>query len=645
MIRYALGALALVLLIWVALVALPRAETGMLAETHAEGMDAARTVRSLVSSGPLSQDQFAKLSLTLATSLQQSDALLMVVDRQGVISKGTGDLAGKRITELDPLIEVDALYLDAEQARTLSGASLTFHAVGLSPGATLVLAMPAAKEQALTGQVSTTQLAILAAAALLVLVLLFRDGTTQAANPRQQQHALAKRILNGELPDDVPHTAADDEIIRALSHLIARAKENQHLGEQLLRSQKMEVIGTLAAGIAHDFNNVLGGISGALDLIRSETRSDDVLPDSEVIESMTQVAADCVRRGRDTVDRLLSFSRMDDERPEAVNVNLVVASVRKMCAHSFGKGIDVIAETLEEDVSVSSRRSDLEQALLNVCINARDAMQGEAGSLTLRVSKMGAEEVTARTGKNVASEHVVLLVRDTGAGISSENLKRIFQPFFTTKADGKGTGLGLPMAQRIAEEADGWIDVQSEQNVGTSFFFYLPVMSPQLDTAMICDLDIKPAEAAATNAPESRANMPAVSTASTTRVADEPRTILLIEDDNILRELTASHLKKCGYDILASETGEEGLKLYAEHRDSIDGVLLDLVLPGISGADVFGRLHADAPEVRVLLTSGSSDDELITKLLIDGCKGFLPKPYSLEELSSSVTNVLLTSAR
>jgi|GEM_PF-3636998 len=619
-----------------------------LTANHGEAPDASKAHRelciqtaesaaALLSRADLKDDQFAQLSKAIAAALGQPDAQLMVIDRQGIILKGANGVSGKRVSRMYESLNVDDLYLDFGESRVITGAGSDLHAIGLGRGATVVLAAsPPAPRQ---NSNSSRGLLLVALVATLILLLGSLKGTGSGANLEPLRTA-ASRILQGKVVSPVTDKPAGTEVIvDAFNLLNERAQQNEELEEQLLRSQKMEVVGTLASGIAHDFNNVLGGISGALDLIRSEITTPDVMPDTHIISSMARVAVDCVQRGRETVDRLLSFSRKNQQRKECVDVNVVIPSVRKMCVHTFDTRIEIIAETVEEDALICGHRSDLEQALLNVCFNARDAMDG-CGKLILRVAVQDADELRTRTSHQLtARRYVIILVRDDGSGMNSETMARIFQPFFTTKAKGKGTGLGLANAYRIIEDSGGWIDVQSKIGEGTSVFFYLPAESVAKDQAMLVGSFPDPVPI-----PDEQTQLGTPAPAPDTQPGSK-QTILIIEDDGILRELTASHLETLGFNVISTTTGEEALTAFDDNIGSIDGILLDLILPGISGEDVFKKIHKDSPETRFLVTSGSNNDDLITEMIINGCKGFLPKPYSLDELSASVTNVLLANGR
>jgi signal transduction histidine kinase/ActR/RegA family two-component response regulator len=477
--------------------------------------------------------------------------------------------------------------------------------------------------------IATRNITIMVGLGLLLFLLLAYEYKQRLRHRYNKiQHAV-KAIADGNYDVEVKVPRGSlRRLMGTINQLAEKMREKEALEEQLVRSQKMEVVGTLASGIAHDFNNVLGGINGALDLIKGECKEGASAVDLDMIEQMSDVAVDCVKRGRDTVDRLLSFSRKSEKQREVVDLNAVIASIKKICTHSFDKRIEVRLEPWGGLATVSGNRSDLEQAVLNLCINARDAMDG-TGQLTIKVGRVPESDLPLKRAK-AAGPHFCLLLKDTGCGMDAATIDQVFEPFFTTKEKGKGTGLGLAMVYRIVDDVSGWIDVDSAKGKGTTFSLYFPC--EVADDSMVMSVEVA-------------AELEAEHRESAAADAAGTETILVIEDDAILRELTVEYLQRSGYRALTAKDGGVGIEIFNEQLESIDGVILDLILPTLSGEIVFERMKQLDPDVRVLLTSGSSNDKLITHMLMTGCRGFLPKPYSLEELTAAVTNHLLPAGR
>jgi signal transduction histidine kinase/CheY-like chemotaxis protein len=555
-------------------------------------------------------------------------------DHSGLLVHGSGDFSAGNLQDKLDMVGVNDL-LKSVMAGTGIRHYEVSHAdvqqvmfVGRVENTLICVLIPQAKLYA-AADIATRSISLMVGLGLLLFLLLTYEYKQRLKSRYDKIQKAVKAIAYGNYGIEVKVPRGSlRRLMASINALAEKMREKEALEEQLVRSQKMEVVGTLASGIAHDFNNVLGGISGALDLIKGECAAGDNNADLEMIEQMSEVAVDCVKRGRDTVDRLLSFSRKSEKQREVVDLNAVIASIKKICTHSFDKRIEVRLEPWGGLATVSGNRSDLEQAVLNLCINARDAMDG-TGQLAIKVERVAEQDLPQKRAK-AAGPHFCLSLKDTGCGMDPATIDQVFEPFFTTKEKGKGTGLGLAMVYRIVEDGNGWIDVASEKNVGTTFSLYFPceaadeTMSMSAEVAAELEAERKQAEEAD---------------------AAESETILVIEDDAILRELTAEYLQRSGYQALTAPDGQLGIEMFNERLESIDGVILDLILPTVSGEIVFERMKQLDPDVRVLLTSGSSNDKLITHLLTTGCRGFLPKPYSLEELTAAVSNHLLPAGR
>jgi signal transduction histidine kinase/ActR/RegA family two-component response regulator len=564
------------------------------------------------------------------------DGAFFAVDKAGLLVDGSGDLSSGNVhdklqmangADLLKTIGSDSGIRHHEVERD-GDAQLLFVGSTDDRGVLICALVPEAELFAVADIAIRTIAAMLGLGLLLFLLLAYEYKQRLKRRYEKIQSAV-KAIADGNYGIEVKVPRGSlSRLMGTINQLAEKMREKEALEEQLVRSQKMEVVGTLASGIAHDFNNVLGGISGALDLIKGECKEVPEKMDLDMIEQMSAVAVDCVKRGRDTVDRLLSFSRKSEKQREVVDLNAVIASIKKICTHSFDKRIEVRLEPWAGLATVSGNRSDLEQAVLNLCINARDAMDG-TGQLIIKVDRVAESDLPLKRA-TAAGAHFCLSMKDTGCGMDANTIDQVFEPFFTTKEKGKGTGLGLAMVYRIVDDVAGWIDVDSAKGAGTTFSLYFPCEAA--DDGMVMSEEVAAelaAERAAAAEPEDA----------------DAETILVIEDDAILRELTVEYLKRSGYRALTAKDGQVGIEIFNDHLESIDGVILDLILPTISGEIVFDRMKQLDPDVRVLLTSGSSNDKLITHMLTTGCRGFLPKPYSLEELTAAVTNHLLPAGR
>ena len=384
--------------------------------------------------------------------------------------------------------------------------------------------------------------------------------------------------------------------------------ERMRLEGQLRQAQKMEAIGQLAAGIAHDFNNLLTAINGFATLMQLELATDD--PAQELaakILSSGQRAADLVRQ-------LLAFSRKQLVRPQVLDLNTVVADMDKMLQRIIGEHIHMETVLAPDPWPVEVDPAQIEQVVVNLAVNARDAMP-DGGKLTIETTNVVFdEEYIAHHPKAQPGQHVLLAISDTGIGMSQEVRDRIFEPFFTTKEVGKGTGLGLATVYGIVKQSGGDIGVYSNENSGTTFKIYLPRSEKATDPL-----------------------------AEQSRVGDLPRgneTVLLVEDAPSMRDLTARILRRQGYTVLEAADGEEALRLAREHSDGIHLLLTDVVMPGISGKDLADRLGAIAPSLKVLFMSGYTDNTIVRYGILDPDVAFLHKPFSPETLARNVRNVL-----
>ena len=381
--------------------------------------------------------------------------------------------------------------------------------------------------------------------------------------------------------------------------------ERRQLEEQLRQAQKMEAFGQLAGGIAHDFNNMLCVIQGFTDLVRN--RAD--LP-ADAISDLNQVAGSAERAAQLT-RQLLTFSRRQIFQPRQVNLNTIVQQVTSMLRRVLGEDLNLATNLIPKLPEVQGDTGMIEQALVNLTVNARDAMP-KGGRLAISTSsRFVAAEEAARHVRVAPGPFVCLEVADSGSGIAPENLPHIFDPFFTTKEVGRGTGLGLATLYGIVEQHHGWVDVESEPGRGTTFRIFFPAV----------------AEAQALPALETAAPPP--------RGGDE--TILVVEDELPVRDFVARLLAGSGYRVLTAATGTEALDVWRENREQIDLLFTDMIMPdGFSGADLARQLRHEDAGLKIIYTSGYSMDFMGRKVSLLPRVNFLQKPYPPQELIRTV---------
>ncbi len=376
--------------------------------------------------------------------------------------------------------------------------------------------------------------------------------------------------------------------------------EKKRLAEHLVQAQKMEAVGRLAGGIAHDFNNLLGAILGyASYLKRRLDPQDRTYRSAGTIEAAAERAADLVQR-------LLSFARSGP--PEAVpfSLNRLVEETVRLLQRSVAETIRIECALGPGLPAVEGDETQLQQALLNILLNARDAMP--RGGVLAVATWVAAREEAPRPER----PFVAIAVRDTGVGMPPEVRARIFEPFFTTKARGKGTGLGLASAYAIVKAHGGEIEVFSEEGRGTEVRIFLPASE-------------KPAR-------EVPAEPPVEGGAH--------GTVLVVDDEAPIRDLTSDILAELGYRVVLAATGPEAVERFAALRDGVDLVILDIVMPGMDGLETFRRLRAIDPGVRVLVSSGYSPEGTAAEALREGAVGFVQKPYRMAELARAVRAAL-----
>jgi PAS domain S-box-containing protein len=385
--------------------------------------------------------------------------------------------------------------------------------------------------------------------------------------------------------------------------------DRKRLEGQLLQSQKLEAIGQLAGGVAHDFNNLLNVILGYADLALRELPKE--APQAPRLDQIRRAA----ERGATLTRQLLAFSRKQVREPKVLDLNRTLADVQGMLGRLIGENIEIVTSFDAGLGHVEADPGQIEQALLNLAVNARDAMP-HGGKLILETANVDFDPAYAKTHPGSRpGPHVRLAVSDTGHGMDPSTLARLFEPFFTTKPRGKGTGLGLATVYGIVRQSDGHIDVYSEPGRGSTFKIYLPRVD-------------KKGAAVAEDQPESDA----------TPLGTEA--ILLVEDDDALRALVAEVLGRHGYVVLEAEGPEAGLLAAQSHAGTIHMMITDVIMPQMSGRDLAARLHALRPETKILYMSGYTDQAIGHHGVIAPGTHFLQKPFASKILLRKVRAVL-----
>ena len=409
---------------------------------------------------------------------------------------------------------------------------------------------------------------------------------------REARDELAR--ANQELEKRVKERTA--ELERANAVLLKDLEEQKRLEAQLRQAQKMESIGTLAGGIAHDFNNVLNIIKGYASSVASLSSSNN-----EVIEQL-EIVDDAIERGTGVVRQLLTLARKTESRLISSSANELISGLANLLKQTLPKTIDVSLELRAKLPMVMADPNQITQALLNLCVNARDAMP-QGGRLSLRTSVV--DGATINDAGAQAREYVCIEVIDTGTGMSDSVRARLFEPFFTTKGIGEGTGLGLAIVYGIIKNHEGLIEVHSELERGTKFRLYLPAVREQ-PSAVEAPLQ-------AVGSPENGRN--------------GHKTVLLVEDEEMMVLLLRKTFAKHGYNVLVALDGEEALNLFQEHKQKIDVVLLDIGLPKKGGWEVILTMKEENPQVSIVVSSGYIDPSSKAKMYKAGIRNFVDKPY------------------
>jgi signal transduction histidine kinase len=378
--------------------------------------------------------------------------------------------------------------------------------------------------------------------------------------------------------------------------------------EQLRQAQKLEAVGRLAAGVAHDFNNFLTAITGHSELLLRQMGADDPLRKSaEQIEKVAYMAATLTRQ-------LLTFCRKQVIEPRVLELNMVIRDTERMLRLLIGDDIEFSTSLDPAAGHIKADPGQIEQIIMNLAVNARDAMPN-GGKLTVTTAKIIRDKnhLTHLPGLD-AGDYVMMAIADTGTGMNEHVKSHLFEPFFTTKPLGQGTGLGLATCFGIVKQNTGHIEVHSELGSGTTFELYFPQVQPKVEPYRVC---ITPAESAGGG-----------------------ETVLLVEDEQVVRELAVVSLREKGYAVVEAVNGEEGLRMARQHDGKIDLVLTDVVMPVMGGKEMADVLRTSHPDTKVLFTSGYADNALMHQGVLPPGISFLQKPYLTATLTRKVREVL-----
>ncbi len=395
--------------------------------------------------------------------------------------------------------------------------------------------------------------------------------------------------------------------VNAAIEIINDVTEKKKLEEQLLHSQKMEAVGLLAGGVAHDFNNILSAIIGYGSLIQAKTSSD-----AQLSHYSTEVLA-AANRAANLTKSLLAFSRKQIIDPKPLLINDVIVNIEKLLLRIIGEDIDFKTFCAKENLTAMADRGQIEQVLLNLATNARDAMP-KGGTLTIHTEYIIIDDAFLKTHSYAKpGTYALISIADTGVGMDKYTRERIFEPFFTTKETGKGTGLGLSIVYGIVKQNNGYIDCVSTLGKGTRFNIYLPLISSSADKS------VPTAVLSAKKGSE---------------------TILMAEDDEYLRNLNRAILEEYGYRVIVAQDGEEAVRLFSDNKNDVRLLVLDVIMPKKNGKDASDEIRKMAPSVKVLFTSGYTADFVGNKGIIEPGRFFLPKPASPTALLLKIREVL-----
>lgn len=384
--------------------------------------------------------------------------------------------------------------------------------------------------------------------------------------------------------------------------------DKKNLEAQFLRAQRLESIGTLAGGIAHDLNNMMTPIMLSLEILKEKFTDEQSQRLITIIERNTQ-------RGTDLIKQVLSFARGGiDSEPKILQLSHIISEIKRMTRETFPKDIEIKIDTPGDLWTISGDATKLQQVLMNLCVNARDAMHN-GGTLSISAENIIIDDKNKciNTKANVGP-YVVVTISDTGTGVPPEIMNRIFDPFFTTKEPGKGTGLGLSVAMAIVKSHGGFINVNSDIGKGSTFRVFLPAIRTEIEDIKVQKSDI----------PKGHGEL-----------------ILLVEDECSIREITASALERHGYKVISADDGADAITLYTKNKDDVKLILMDMMMPVMNGQESIKAIREINPDVKIIAVSGLADRENFDDVTDVDIQTFLPKPYTVEKLLKTIRDILM----
>ncbi len=403
-----------------------------------------------------------------------------------------------------------------------------------------------------------------------------------------------------------------DGTVIGFTGIIRDITERKKLQEELIQSQKLEAIGRLAGGVAHDFNNLLSGILGYASYAKSLAQ-----PDSKIWRSLNLVQ-NSSEKAADLTRQLLGFSRRATYQAQTVDVNALISEVLKLMGRTINENVVVKQKLSPNLYCVEADVTQIQQAILNLCLNANDAMEGKGGILNLETRNVffkkggySPHQLNLSTGR-----YVQITINDTGVGMDEVTMRKMFDPFFTTKKVGRGTGLGLALAYGIVKSHGGNIVCSSAPDHGSTFRIYLPVAKKAVCSAK-----------------------------SKRRIISDDfptghETILVVDDEEVIRHLAKDVLKSLGYRIIVASSGKEAIRLYEKRSADVALVILDMIMPQMIGEEIYAELKKIRPDLKIILSSGYSRDGATTRLLKEGAAAFVQKPYTMGNLARVVRKIL-----
>ncbi len=534
-----------------------------------------------------------------------------IVASTGWTVRGTGDEASLLQLSIDVTDRIraeEALRRSEERYRQFVDEDLTGNLI-MKPDGAIVTCNPAFLRIFGFDTIEEAQ-----AANFLSLLYSKREGVQLIDRLRPGENMERQELEMRERDGDTVHVVAKfagafDEAgqLSEVKVYLFNDTKRKRLEQQLIQAQKMEGLGTLAGGIAHDFNNILGIILGYTTKLENWKKQPGQMPEA------IKVIRDAVGRGASLVQQLLTSARQTEAYFRPLDLNALAQELEKMLGATFPKTINFVLQLQPDLPLAKADRSQIHQVLLNLCVNARDAIPHE-GTITLATGVSEGAELRETFGGVHGDRYVFIRVIDTGTGISQQVKPHIFEPFYTTKERGKGTGLGLSVVYGVVNNHRGFVQVESEPGHGTTFSVYLPL----------------------SGASELEAN----GSKGAGQPLDPARTVMLVEDEEMLRDLGVMMLEGDGYRVLAARDGLEAVEMFESHADEIGLVVCDLGLPRLGGRDVFLRMKAIKPNVRAIVASGYLDPGVRSEILRAGVLDTVQKPYDFREMMEKIRAVI-----